>query len=330
MEHLDTPPAKSRMGVIVVILVVVGIVGVGAGGYLAWSRTQGGSDGPAVDSRELEQWCKLRQEWAKKVETLVGDILLKSVKPEDKGELDKLVVQRNTICQDYARQLRDMKVTDPTIQKVEIALVKEGKTRANVAIEISNLLAKLDAVDTSSLGKNKKRLETYIANRIERGRAEADKEVNEAMAPLGSSACSGIYRGPMTDEGTSDNPYTSWDELEIRRSAAVRRFEVKIKEMQPVEEFTNRVYHELVRLYRPILVGCFQKTRAKNPQISEQLGLRIRLKRSGEVATLAIEWMEQKDERFLDCLLEKAAKWRLPRPDPATSVVVVSLDFKRL
>jgi len=318
------------MGVIVVILVVVGIVGVGAGGYLAWSRTQGGDDGPQVDNRELEQWCKLRQEWAKKVEPLVGDILLKSVKPEDKAELDKLVVQRNTLCQDYARQLRDMKVTDPTLQKVEIALVKEGKTRANVAVEIANLLTKLDAVDTSSLAKNKQRLETYITSRIKRGQAEADKEVAAAMSTPGASACTGIFRGPMTDEGTSDNPYTSWDELEIRRSAAVRQFEVKIKEMQPVEEFTNRVYHELVRLYRPILVGCFQKARAKNPQISAELGLRIRLKRSGEVATLAIEWMEQKDERFLDCLLEKAAKWRLPRPDPTTSVVVVSLDFKRL
>ena len=64
--------------------------------------------------------------------------------------------------------------------------------------------------------------------------------------------------------------------------------------------------------------------------MSDSVGLRVRLKRSGEVKTLAIEWMDNQEESFLDCLLEKASKWKLPRPDANTEVVVVPLDFTKI
>ena len=64
--------------------------------------------------------------------------------------------------------------------------------------------------------------------------------------------------------------------------------------------------------------------------MSDKLGLRVRLKPNGKVATLAIEWMINRDEKILDCLLAKAAKWQLPQPDPEINVVVVSIDFGSL
>jgi len=333
MEQFDTPGGQKRTGIIVVTLVVIGLALVGTGGYLVYSKRQesgGGSGSGAANAQELGQWCKIRQEWAKKVDSLVGDILLKSIKAQDKAELDKLVVNRNMISQDYARQLRELQVTDPTLQEIEVALVKEGKTRANVSVEIDKLLAKIDAPDTAALRENREKLDRYIKGRISQGRSKADEEVAEAAAKLGDSKCSDIYRGPITDEGTSGNPYVSWDELELKRGAALRQFDDKIKEMEPVEQFTNRIYHEMVRLYRPTLKKCYEQAKARNPKMSDKLGLRVRLKRDGKIATLAIEWMINRDEKILDCLLAKAAKWRLPPPDPQINVVVVTLDFSTL
>jgi hypothetical protein len=142
--------------------------------------------------------------------------------------------------------------------------------------------------------------------------------------------CGGIYRGPMTDEATSDNPYLSWDELEFRRAQVAKSFDKKILELAPVEEWTNLVYHKLVARYRKELKSCFAKAKARNKSVSEQLGLRVRLKRDGGVKTLAIEWMEVRDPKLLDCFLKHAGKWKLPHPMKANDYVVVTLDFSTI
>lgn len=326
MDQLESPPAR-RTGVLVLILVLLGVGAVGIGGYLMWSRQQ--ANGADVEvSAEVGPWCKVRQEWAKAVDPLVGDILLKSVRPEDKDEHERLVVKRNTICQEHARKVRDLAVTDPLIQAVEEALIREGKTRANITVETHNLLAKIDVDESAGLNSSRDKLEKYIDQRIKQGRATADQEINAALAKVGG--CAGIYRGPMTDEGTADNPYASWDELEMQRTKALKQVDEKIRELEPQEQFANQVYHEMVRLYRPWLMTCHKRAKAINSQMSDKLGLRVRLKGTGEVATLAIEWMDNREDKFLDCLLEKAAKWKLPRPAPGMNVVVVTLDLSRL
>lgn len=53
-----------------------------------------------------------------------------------------------------------------------------------------------------------------------------------------------------------------------------------------------------------------------------ELKLQIRLQRTGQVRSLAL----RDAERILDCLLETAAKWRLPRPVRSGKVVVVTVD----
>jgi len=331
MDQFESPPGQSRTGIIVIGLVVVGLVLVGVGGYLVWQKKQGGGGSTlSADSAEFSRWCELRKEWERKVEPLVGDILLKSVKPQDAAEREKLVVQRNMLCQEYARKLREMGVTDPAAQEVEVALVKEGKTRSNVSVEIDNLLAKIEGPDTAALREARDKLERYIKGRIGQARALADKEIAAAFAKAGGKTCASFFRGPMTDQGTTGNPYESWDEIELKRTQAMKRFDDKITEMEPLEQFTNRVYHEMVRLYHGTLTKCYKQAKANNPGMSDKLGLRVRLKPSGKVATLGIEWMINREEKILDCLLETASKWRLPQPDPKYNVVVVTLDFTRL
>jgi len=324
---LESPPGANKKGIMVLVLVFLGLALVAVGAFLVLGKKAGKGNKARVDSSEVTRWCELRQEWAKKVDPLAGDIMVKSVKPADKPELDKLVVQRNVLCQDFARKLRELKPTEPALQEAEIAMVKEGKTRANISVEIDNILSKLDTPESAALRENKNKLESYIKGRIEKGRAAADGEIKAAMAKLGEAACSGIFRGPMTDEGTTGNPFVSWDELELKRSTAMRKFSDRIVELEPLEQYANRIYHEMVRKYRPTLKKCYQKAKAQNPQMSDKLGLRIRLKGSGQVATLGIEWMINRDEKILDCLLETAARWRLPKPDPNQKVVVVTVDF---
>ena len=339
MDELEAPAAK-KTGVVVIILVILGIGGVGAGAWVLLSKNGngGGPTAAGVDTREVQAWCKLRQEWAKKVDPMAADIMLKSVRPEDKEALDKLTVERNKLCQEYARKLREMNVSSPHLQAVEVALVKEGKTRANIVVEINNALAKINAPATETLSKQKDKLEGYIVKRIKTARTTADKEIKAAMSGLGEAACSGIYRGPMTDKGTSANPYVSWGEVELMRTQAVKRFKEAIKALEPLEQYTNRVYHDLVARYRKTIVGCFQAAKKDYPSMSDKLGFRLRINKQGKVRGLAVEWMvnrgEGGDDKFLDCIEKKAAKWRLPRPDlqggQTTLVVVPSLDFTTL
>jgi hypothetical protein len=327
MERLETTSVHGRSAMLILVLVVAGMAVLGTGGYLAWSKRRAPGEPTSSDATP---WCQLRGEWAQKVDPLAGDIMLKSVRPEDKAEAERLVLERNKLCETYARRIRGLKIIDPALQAIEVALIKEGKVRANVAIEVANLEAKLGSEEVAELSKNRETLRTSIISRIKEGKENADREIVAGLAALKSGGCLKIYRGPMTDEGTADSPYTTWDELEMRRVAAMAKFDEAIKKLEPVQEFTNRVYHELVRLYRPTLSGCYSKAKARNSGMSDTVGLRVRLKKSGEVKTLAIEWMDKRDDRLLDCLLEKASKWKLPRPDPRTEMVIVTLDFSKL
>jgi len=328
MEKMDNE-IHGRTGMVIVILVVVGIIVLGAGGYLAWSKRRGGGATAAV-SDEVTRWCSLRQDWARQADPLAGDIMLKSVKDEDRAAMEQLVAKRGKLAAEFGRRIDELRIQDPAIAAVEAALIKEGKVRANTAVEIHNTLAKIDeSEDTTALTKLRDELKVALDARIKQNQQNADREVAAALTAVGST-CPKLYRGPATDAGTSDSPYTTWDELEMRRARAVAQFEAKLKKLEPVEEFTNRVYHEIVRQYRGLLTSCYQKAKAKNPSIASTVGLRIRLKKSGEVKTLAIEWMDPREDRLLDCLLEKASKWKLPRPDPTTEVVVVTLDFAKI
>jgi hypothetical protein len=340
----ETSAVHGRTGIIVVVIVILGIGVLGAGGYLAWSKRRGAEAGAsgASGSADLVKWCELRQEWARKVNPMVGDIMLKAVKDEDRAEHDQLVLKRNKLSAEYAGKLRSF-LSSPhdlgdaeqaLIKKAEEALVKEGKVRANVAVEIHNLAAKeLGSDESSVIGKARDTLRTAIVQRMQEARQTADAELKAALASVPSTACPNLYRGPSTEEGTADSPYVSWDELELKRTTALAKFEAKLKTLEPLEEFTNRVYHELVRQYRGLLTSCHAKAKAASAGLPDRLGLLVRLKKSGEVKSLAIQWPEDKRtvlDPFLNCLLEKAAKWKLPRPDEKTSVVVVTLDFTRI
>lgn len=327
MDQLEPQIGSKRTGILIVIIVVFGVSVLGAGGYLAWSKRRGTPTVTITD--EAKKWCEIRQQWAKAVRPLGADIMLKSVRPEDKEELALLVEKRSQLIHQYAKQIRELKVVDPAIQAVEVALIKEGKIRANVSVEIANAGGQLGADDMATLNRAAKTLRKRLVARIKDGKKKADQEIKAAMSTF-TGACEGIYRGPMTDENTSDDPYVSWDELEMRRSLVEGKINNKLLDLKPLEEFTNRVYHDLVRLYRPTLAGCHKKIKSRNPELSDVLDLRIRLKDNGQVKTLAIQWMEVKDERLVDCFLEKASKWRLPRPDPETRVVVVTLNFNSL
>ncbi len=333
----------GRTGIIVVVIVVLGIGVLGAGGYLAWSKRRSGeSTTGATGSADLVKWCELRQEWGRKVNPMVGDIMLKAVKDEDRAEHDQLVLKRNKLSAEYASKLRSFLASphdladaeQALIKKAEEALIKEGKVRANVAVEIHNLTAKeLGSDESSVLGKARDALRSSIVQRMQEARQTADAEIKTALSSVPSTACPNLYRGPSTDEGTADSPYVSWDELELKRTTALAKFEAKLKTLEPLEEFTNRVYHELIRQYRGVLTSCHSKSKAKAAELPDRLGLLVRLKKSGEVKSLAIQWPEDKRsiaDPFLNCLLEKAAKWKLPRPDEKTSVVVVTLDFSRI
>jgi hypothetical protein len=248
----------------------------------------------------------------------------------DKEKAEALNSERVQLCHEYGAKLQGLGVTEAALQAVEVALMKEGKTRANIGVEIFNRLAEMEEKGKISALRNLlEDLRGGMRQRIVEGRASADEELARAMASLPGD-CRAIYRGPVTDAGTSGNPYVSWEELEMQRTAAVKRVQDRIRELEPFEEYTNRVYHELIRRYRPVLTGCYRKIKARNAKLPDKIDLRVRINRDGSVRTLAIEFMDPRDERLLDCFLEKAARWRLPRPDRGVEYVVVSLDLARL
>ena len=321
----EAPPGGGKTK-LVGALVVAGIVILGAAAFVAFKR-RGATQQAAASGggEEVERWCDLRREWAKKADPMQGDILLKMAQDEQSAK--QLYVERNKLSQQYAKRLRELGIANEGIKAVEVALIKEGKVRANVAVEIENQLAGLESGEIDTLRGAQQELASRLKRRISEGRAAADAEVSAALKPLG---CRGIYRGPMTDEATSENPYTSWDELEFRRSAALKKLDPKIANLEPQEQFRNRVYHTLMAKYRPQLKKCYLKYKRAKPELSDTMGLRVRLKRGGRVASLAIEWMEKRDDRILDCLLAQAGNWRFPSPRRSGDYAVVKLDFSRI
>src|SRR5512140_314372 len=97
----DSTSVHGRSGLIIAILVTVGIVVLGAGGYLAYSKRHqtdaGGND-------ESARWCQIRQEWQKQADPLAADIMLKSVKDEDRPALEQLVLKRNRLASDFGKR----------------------------------------------------------------------------------------------------------------------------------------------------------------------------------------------------------------------------------
>lgn len=326
MDYSD-PTTKSK-GLLVGGLVLVGVGVLGAGVVVAIKKgsAQQTDDPGGIAQEEVQRWCALRREWAQRVDPLSGDIVLKSA--QDEQAAGELVAARNRECQRYAKKVRDLKVADPRIAAVELALVKEGKVRANVAVEIANALTQLGSEDTETLRRALKTLEAHIRKRIRDGRAEADGAVAGAMRAL--PGCAGVYRGPMTDAGTADDPYISWDELGFRRTLAIKKINEKMVKLAPREEWSNRVHHQMISRYRREFKKCYAAARRRTPKMSTSVGLRVRLKRAGKVASLGIEWMDVPDPKFLDCLLEDASKWTLPRPPRDGDYVVVNIDLSAL
>jgi len=322
-------PVTSGKVKLVIALVLLGMGVLAAGAYVAFSKRSGASVDPADEpSRELSQWCELRRAWAKRVDPVVSDILLKQVQAPDDAQ--KLATERNKLCQQFAKKIRERKFSDSRIRAVEVALIKEGKVRANVTVEIGNAVAHVASEDPAAVREALTEAQQRLKQRIGGGRATADAEVAQRLGAI--PGCRGIFRGPLTDADTAENPYVSWDELELRRTSAVKALHRRVDELEPREQLTNQVYHKLIGRYGKTLRECYRKAKRAKPQISKEMGLRVRLKRNGEVKTMGIEWMDSPGEKLLDCVLEAAArdKWRMPRPLRDGDFVVVKLDFSAI
>ncbi len=330
MDELEPNVTTNNAALKVALMVIVGIAVLALGGYLAYRKKHGGGETAAAPPEGFSRWCELRREWAKKVVPLAGDIVLKSIKESDKEAREALVLERNQAAQDYAAKMQALLKGDPTlwttVQKVEEELVVEGKKRANLAVKIANILAQ-PGEHIAALEEQQEQLEGAIRKEIKDGKANAAKALEAEMAKLKGVTCPGIYIGPMTDKGTSGNPYTSWEELEMDRTLVIKALAKRIEDLRPAEEFANRIRHDLFAQYRKVIKACYDKAKAKNPEMSDKMGLRVRQDRRGKVKSLAIEWMATREESVLDCLLEDAGRWRLPAPPEDMEYSVVTLDF---
>jgi hypothetical protein len=333
-ENFDPATPEHRLRKFVVASLILGVVVLGVAIFVGLRRRTS-ADRPAAPSGALASWCEMRRSWAREDGTLSADILLKSVRPDQRSEREGLLAQRNAVAARFRNQLLPVlgELNDQRVLLVEQALVKEGKARANTAVRLANLLTEADAAagDGAADAHLRDRLEQLRAalataaealkQRIVTERQAADVEVARALAAI--PGCHGVYRGPVTDENTGDSPYVSWDELEMRREQLASSIAAKIRRLEPAEQFTNQVYHALVRRYRPVLSNCFQKQRRVAPQTPREIDLHIRLQANGAIRTLGL----QGAEILRDCLLETAAQWRLPPPSRAGETVVVPMDF---
>ncbi len=339
MDELDTIP-KSKTGLIVAVVVVgIGVLGIGL--FLAYQKKgggggDGGGGGGGEVTAEAAQWCKLRQDWAREVRPLAGEIMVAGVKAGAEDELQKLVVKRNSICNAKAKATRELLQANPKVwmlvQKVEEMLIKEGKIRSNVMVEIGNSRTNMAAGTTEELMKHKTKFVDSMKKRIEEAEATMDQEFKAAMAEVTGKGldCHGIYRGPMTDKGTSGNPYSSWEELKVKRTMALKGFDQAVEALGPMEDYSKLVQQRLLARHKSTLKKCYAKAKKANAEMSDKMGLRVRVTRKGKVATLAIEWMAVREEKILDCLLDNAADWKLPAPEEGIEYGVVSLDFAAL
>ncbi len=322
----EVPVGKSKM--IVVILVVVGIAVLAIGAYVAFTHRSSGGEGVALAATAGEsQWCALRKEWKTKSASVASDIAV-AIAGGKADQQKALMSKRNTMCQEYAGELEKLlKTASKPILVVETALVKEGKVRANLSVEIHNLVAK--HIQSPAIKLVRKALETLkgdLKARMAQKKAAFDKEVGAALAAV--KGCTGIYRGPFTDAGTSASPYVSWTELDLKRQAAVKQLDARVKELEPMEQYGNQVHHELVRKYRKSLSKCYR--RAKGRGGSAKLNLLITLKGNGGVGKLGLVGAQKADEKVLECLLSRAATWKLPAPVKPGDRVSIDIDFSRL
>ncbi|MBK8479885.1 MAG: hypothetical protein IPL40_01705 [Proteobacteria bacterium] len=333
-EHFDPASTEHRLRRFVVASLLLGVVVLGVAIFVGLRR-RAATEAPSENSSALASWCELRRQWARDDGTLSADILLKSVRPDQRAERERLVGERNEVAERYRRQLVQLlgKLDDPRVLLVEQALVKEGKARANTAVRIANVVSEVEAAagDGAADAQLRDRLAQLRAaqttaaetlkQRIVNGRRAADAEVTRALAAI--PGCHSVYRGPVTDENTGDSPYVAWDELEMRRDQLASSIAAKVHRLEPAEQFTNQVHHALVRRYRPILSSCFQKQRRKAPRTPTEIDLHIRLQSNGTVKTLGLQGAEV----LRDCLLETAGRWRLPAPGRAGESVVIAMDF---
>lgn len=319
----------------VIVLVVIGMVILGIGAVVAIkgrSNNKGMTIANDPDS-PVSKWCAARKAWAKEANAVSADIAIKSVSATDKEERAALEKKRDQLSRDYVQRIIDLKVSDPNVIKVEEALAREGSVRANIAVEIGNALAVASSeteTDPSerleSLRNAQDELNERVKSRIEEGQRTADQEVSEALARIGS--CEGIYRGPLTAKSAGRTPYISWAELEIRREKASAAIEDKIRPLEPIEQYTNQVYHELMRRYRGTLAKCYAKAKGRKPGTNSKIKLQIRLKRNGTVKSVGLfPPVTAGQDVILDCLLESAARWRLPPAVNDGDAVALALDL---
>ena len=335
MDEMDAPVSQGRSGLIVLILVIVGIGLLGVGIYLVLNKRNGAGPEAKGAGGDTGAWCKLRQEWKRKATPLDGDIMVKNAENAESKEAKALRTRRNTMCHEYAGKVREL-LKDPlvftVVRAVELALVKEGKTRSNIAVKIANKVnADIPkAGSTDNLEQIRKALDVTIVAEIKKKKAEYENEVNAAMGAF-KSPCAGIYHGTMTDKRTSGNPYTSWGELEVERTKALRLVKDKIKELEPTEEFYNRVRHDLMANHKKDLVTCYKRIKKLNPKVPTVMGLKIKLSNKGKVAGLNFAaWDAGMDERILDCLSDKASKWKLPKATDEFKEADISVDFSKM
>lgn len=334
----ETAHAKSKS--LVIGLVVLGMVVLVAGAVVALVKMGGSSSadgrGAVVESDEVKLWCELRQQWGARVDAMSADIALKSVRSEDAEEKAKLVRERDAVCREFGKKVETLNLSNPAVIEVEKALIKEGKVRANIAVEIANTLAAVpERADSETtvvdVGKRIEHLrnayeslQEKISRRIRGGEAKADQEVDAALGRL--PGCSGIYRGPMTDLGTSGSPYVSWKELDLQRKRAVKLIQERIRLLEPREQYANHVYHELVSRHGDTLSKCYAKAMRQEPNMPRQIRLQIRLSKSGKV--LGMLELEGRAEAFVECIVTPiASHGRLPAPASDNERVVLSMDL---
>lgn len=335
MDDLDAPIKTGRSGLVVGILVLVGVGLLGVGVYLVLNKKMGNGKPGVKAGGDTGKWCKLRQDWKNKVVKLDGDLMVKIASEPDSKATRELLTQRNVICQDFAKKLRTMLQQEPTIYNavspIEEALVKEGKTRSNLLVKIQNKInADIPkAPDTEALDKLRKALDVKLVKEMKTKKAEYDAAVAAGLKAL-PDGCARMYRGTMTDQGTSGNPYTTWDEIEIKRTVASKMVVQRIKELEPAEAFNNTVRHDLMARYRKDLVACYKKTKKRNPKIPDKMGLKLRLDAKGKIKGVNFSWDNGMDEHILDCFANKATKWKLTGATADQSEASISLDFGRL
>ncbi len=87
----------------------------------------------------------------------------------------------------------------------------------------------------------------------------------------------------------------------------------------------------VLKRYKGALTSCYRQVRKQNPGVPHVMGLRLRLSGQGKVRSLNFAaWDQKMDERFLDCLVRKVGRWRLPRFSGGLREANLRLDFSKM